>query len=291
MRDEVAWEETDPVRGVEGASRRRVSVYRGLAGDDFRHPLDQQNTTMLRGLPGLEMIAKNLMGPVAEQVLLLENIGTSVRIGPQQLSSIHDLLLEACEMLQMDPPELYIRQNPVPNAYTLAISGRTPFIVIHTSLVELLTPKELQAVIAHELGHLKCEHGVWLTLANIVAMGAASVLPLVSSAIEESLLRWLRAAELSCDRAALLVAQDSRVVISALMKLAGGTPKLAAELNVDEFLKQARSYDEATNSPIGWYLRNAQNRQLSHPLPVMRAREIDRWYDSAQYRLLVERNA
>ena len=69
--DEVAWEETDPVRGVEGASRRRVSVYRGLAGDDFRHPLDQQNTTMLRGLPGLEMIAKNLMGPVAEQVLLL----------------------------------------------------------------------------------------------------------------------------------------------------------------------------------------------------------------------------
>ena len=66
--------------------------------------------------------------------------------------SIHDLLLEACEMLQMDPPELYIRQNPVPNAYTLAISGRTPFIVIHTSLVELLTPKELQAVIAHELG-------------------------------------------------------------------------------------------------------------------------------------------
>lgn len=55
-------------------------------------------------------------------------------------------------MLQMDPPELYIRQNPVPNAYTLAISGRTPFIVIHTSLVELLTPKELQAVIAHELG-------------------------------------------------------------------------------------------------------------------------------------------
>jgi Zn-dependent protease with chaperone function len=33
--------------------------------------------------------------------------------------------------------------------------------------------------------------------------------------------RWLRAAELTCDRAALLVAQDSRVMVSALMKLAG----------------------------------------------------------------------
>lgn len=49
----------------------------------------------------------------------------------------------------MEPPELYVRQNPMPNAYTLAISGHKPFIVIHTALLELLTLPELQAVIAH----------------------------------------------------------------------------------------------------------------------------------------------
>lgn len=53
------------------------------------------------------------------------------------------------EVLQMEPPELYVRQNPMPNAYTLAIAGHKPFIVIHTSLLELLTLPELQAVIAH----------------------------------------------------------------------------------------------------------------------------------------------
>jgi hypothetical protein len=53
------------------------------------------------------------------------------------------------EVLQMEPPELYVRQNPNPNAYTLAITGRKPFIVVHTSLLELLTLPELQAVIAH----------------------------------------------------------------------------------------------------------------------------------------------
>lgn len=47
----------------------------------------------------------------------------------------------------------------------------------------------------------------------------------------------------------------SRVVVSALMKLAGGSPALAGELSVDAFLRQARSYDEATSSPVGWYLR------------------------------------
>ncbi|EFJ47524.1 hypothetical protein VOLCADRAFT_105085 [Volvox carteri f. nagariensis] len=215
-------------------------------------------------------------GPVAEQVLLLENISTSIKIGPDQLPSVHKLLVEAARILQMEAPELYVRQHPVPNAYTLAIAGHKPFIVIHTALLELLTPYELQAVLAHELGHLKCDHGLWLTVANVLASGTVSVLPVVTGMVQEALMRWLRAAELTCDRAALLVAQDSKVVISALMKLAGGSPSFASELNVDAFLQQSRSYEEATSSLLGWYLRNAQTAALSHPLPVMRAREIDK---------------
>jgi Zn-dependent protease with chaperone function len=58
--------------------------------------------------------------------------------------------------------------------------------------------------------------------------------------VEDALLRWLRAAELTCDRAALLVAQDSSVVIGALMKLAGGSPAFAHELSVEAFLQQVR---------------------------------------------------
>jgi Zn-dependent protease with chaperone function len=141
--------------------REKIVKYEGLTGDDFRHPLDQQNTSLLRALPGLEVVAKSIMGPVAEQVLLLENIATSIKTGESQLPSIYRLLTEAATMLQMEPPELYIKQNPIPNAYTLAIAGRKPFIVVHTALLELLTPAELQAVLAHELGHLKCNHGLW----------------------------------------------------------------------------------------------------------------------------------
>jgi Zn-dependent protease with chaperone function len=56
--------------------------------------------------------------------------------------------------------------------------------------------------------------------------------------VEDALLRWLRAAELTCDRAALLVAQDPAVVIGALMKLAGGSPAFAHEYSVEAFLQQ-----------------------------------------------------
>ncbi len=160
---------------------------------------------------------------------------------------------------------------------------------MHTSLVEIVTPAELQAVLAHELGHLKCNHGVWLTTANLLALGAISLLPMISDAIQQSFLRWLRSAELTCDRAALLVAQDHKVVVSTLMKLAGGSPSLSTKLNVDAFIEQAKSYDEATASPLGWYLRNAQVSQLTHPLPVMRAREIVDYAKSQEYKTLLKR--
>jgi len=67
------------------------------------------------------------------------------------------------------------------------------------------------------------------------------------------------------------------------MKLSGGCPKLSGQLNVDAFLDQARRYDDESSSPLGWYLRNAQTRQLTHPLPVARAREIDEWSRSEEF--------
>ncbi|KAK9090126.1 hypothetical protein Sjap_023303 [Stephania japonica] len=282
--------------------------FRDLDADDFRHPLDKQNTLLLRAIPGLNELGKAflalvglnldiliadyyavLAGTISEQVMLLENIGTSILVAENQLPELFKMMVESANILNIEQPDLYVRQNPVPNAYTLAVSGRKPFVVVHTSLVELLTRRELQAVLAHELGHLKCDHGVWLTFANILTMGAYTVPGIggfIARNLEEQLFRWLRAAELTCDRAALLVVQDPKVVISVLMKLSGGCPSLSDQLNVDAFLEQARSYDKASSSPIGW---NAQTRQLSHPLPVLRAREIDEWSRSQEYQSLLRR--
>lgn len=120
----------------------------------------------------------------------------------------------------------------------------------------------MQAVIAHEMGHLKCDHGVWLTMANVLASNTTSVLPLLSGAVEDALLRWLRAAELTCDRAALLVAQDHRLVISSLMKLAGGSPKLNKELNIEAFLKQVRLAE-------GWACTEVHQRKVTWKVAML----------------------
>jgi Zn-dependent protease with chaperone function len=123
----------------------------GLKADSFRHPLDLEATKTLKQIPGLDMMVRNLLGPMAEQVFYVENIASSILVGEKQLPDLHKLLLEACQILDIDPPQLYVRQHPAPNAYTFAMRGKQPFVVIHTSLIEILTPEEIQAVIAHEL--------------------------------------------------------------------------------------------------------------------------------------------
>lgn len=258
----------------------------GLRADHFRHPLDLQATANLKQLPGFDMVIRNLLGPLAEQVFYLDNIASSVLVSEKQLPDLHKLLLEAGKILDLEPPQLYVRQHPIPNAYTFAMRGKKPFIVVHTSLLDLLTPEEIQAVIAHELGHLKCDHGVYLTLANILIQLAT--LGGLAQGLQAQLLEWVRCAEFTCDRAALLATQDPNVVASVLMKLSGGSPKLASQLNLEAFLEQARAYDDISNEQLGAMLKQAMTEQLTHPVPVLRAREIDRWASSKDYQALLQ---
>jgi len=263
----------------------------GLKADSFRHPLDLEATKTLKQIPGLDMMVRNLLGPMAEQVFYVENIASSILVGEKQLPDLHKLLLEACQILDIDPPQLYVRQHPAPNAYTFAMRGKQPFVVIHTSLIEILTPEEIQAVIAHELGHLKCDHSVYLTPVNLLILAAAivpNVGAVLAQAIQSQLLEWVRCAEFTCDRAALLATQNPKVVMSVLMKLAGGSPSLAPQLNLDAFVDQARAYDDISKTELGEMVKSARTAQLSHPVPVLRAKEIDRWAGSQEYQKLVQ---
>lgn len=265
----------------------------GLKADRFRHPLDLEATAALKQLPGLDLMIRNLLGPMAEQVFYLDNIAASVLVGAQQLPHLHQLLLESCQILDLEPPQLYVHQHPVPNAYTLAMRGKQPFVVLHTSLIEMLSPEEIQAVIAHELGHLKCDHGVYLTLANLIVLATGQIPrwgEWIAQGLQVQMLQWLRCAEFTCDRAALLVAQDPKLIVSVLMKLAGGSPSLAPQLNVDAFLAQARAYDQS-NTQLGQMIKEARTAQLTHPLPVLRAREIDQWASSQSYQALLQNHS
>jgi len=270
----------------------KVKFPGGLQTGSFRHPLDQSNTRRLQSsvIGTLEGPLRRAIKPVEESVFL-DNLATSVRVSATQLPELHSALVECAEILGLQGPlpELYVKQNPSPNAYTLALSGGRPFIVVHSSLLAMCSPAEAQAVLAHECGHLKCEHGLWLSLANL-ASGSAAQLPvigrLVDAATRSALMEWQRAAEFSCDRAALLVAQDSAVVVSALLKLTGG-----GDLSASAYLTQAADYTEALKAatPAVRAAVTASGAGRTHPLPVLRVMEVDEWAKSPTYYGLLAR--
>jgi len=267
-----------------------VQLVPGLRSSDFQHPDDRRASEALKFLAPVEYAVRRAFSG-AEDAIFMENIASAVLVGPQQLPDLHNMLVVSCKLLGLETaPDLYIRQSPQPNAYTLAVQGRRPFVVCTTALLDLLDPLEIQAVIAHELGHLKCEHSLAIAMANLVLSPLASVSPLANAALQTNLLRWQRAAELSCDRAALLVVQDVRAVQAVSMKLSGGSKAYAGQMDVDAFVEQAKRYDEvAEGSQLGRMVRRSQQRESTHPLPIYRARELQRYAESAEYRSLLAR--
>jgi Zn-dependent protease with chaperone function len=159
-------------------------------------------------------------------------MASAVKVTPKQCPDLHAKLQIACTTLGVDMPDLYIHQNPIVNAFTGGVEK--PIIVLHSALIERLNEEETLAVIAHEVGHIHAEHVLYLTAARLLEalanLSIARLIPgseilkfIISAGIAGALLAWARRAELSCDRAGLLVVQDPHVIGRTMMKLAGGT--------------------------------------------------------------------
>ena len=147
----------------------------GLSASVFQHPLDRQATENLKKIKGFDWLVKKFIEYGIERIEYVNHIGGAIRIGPRQMSKHYALLLECCSILDAPEPELYAQMGGV-NAFT---SGHThPFIVLQTELLELMDDNEVMAVIAHELGHIKCGH----VLYKMMARGIKPLLEMVSNA-------------------------------------------------------------------------------------------------------------
>lgn len=264
--------------------------------DDYIHPDDKKALKALRAIPGIDSALKKLIAVSFESAIHVALMAGSIKVTKHQCPDIHAKLEIACATLGVEKPDLFIQQNPVMNAFTYGVEK--PYIVLHSALLERLSEDETLAVIAHEVGHIHSEHVLYLTAARLMELLAnasiAALLPgseivklIVSMGINSALLAWARRAELSCDRAALLVTQDPHAVGRTMMKLAGGT--FASQIDYDLFLEQGREFQKSCDeNGLDKFWANVINAGLTHPLPVWRVAEILEWVESGEYELLME---
>lgn len=264
---------------------------------EYIHPADSKALAALRAIPGIDTALKKLLAVTGESAIRVLFTASAVKVTPKQCPDLHAKLQVACTTLGVEMPDLFIQQNPMVNAFTGGVEK--PIIVLHSALIERLSDEETLAVIAHEVGHIHAEHVLYLTAARLMeALANASVARLipgseiikfiVSVGISSALLAWARRAELSCDRAALLVTQDPHVIGRTMMKLAGGT--FASKIDYEQFLEQGREFKKTCeDSMLDKFWANIINAGLSHPFPVWRVSEILDWVETGQYADLMKK--
>jgi Zn-dependent protease with chaperone function len=270
-----------------------MATYPGISSEAFKHPLDLQAEQALRSVPGFNLMASKFVEFLYERPQLVYLMGNSIQVGPRQYATIYGMFRECVRDLDIYPePALFISQNPQVNSY--AMGQENPYIVINTGLLDLLEPDEIKTVIAHELGHIKCGHTILIQMAMWV-MNAASIVGemtfglgnIVSNGPIVAFYEWRRKAELSSDRAALLVMENPRTVMTTMMKIAGGSSKFIDECSLEEFIKQSENYrnldEDGLNQVYKALMYIGVNGMLSHPFPVERIHYLQEWTNSIEY--------
>ena len=256
-----------------------------IAYEKFIHPEDRAALEKLKAIPLLDTVIGQYGKYFAGDVLRAVNLASKLQVGPRQMPHLYALLVEVCSMLQIDVPDLYIEENPERVSYVCGIES--PFVVIDSGAIDHLTPNELKVLLAHECGHILCQHNLFLMLADVV-LGMKGGVPsvagsiLVTDAMKWALAYWLRRSEYSADRVAAFVMNDADVVARTMMRLAFGWARFMTDVNMDEFLRQAEEYDKVINGiGKGSVLENWIVRDFVRPYPAIRAAQVVDWFRQA----------
>jgi len=255
----------------------------------WEHPADRAALGVLRQAGELGRVSDLLVGLTQERQMRLWHLGSAVRVSASQLRKLHELTLEVCGTLDVNPvPEVYVMQYPILNAGVLG--AKNPFIVLTSEAVCGLGDAQLRALLGHELGHIKSGHAPLKTLLALLlrlakSLGGAGALPqLVMQGLVLALMEWDRKSELSADRAGLLACQDPEVAMGLLVRTAGGALE---GLELEAFTAQAEEYEKSTDLLDSVY-KALQQIGLSHPMTAVRARELRKWSLEGEYRSILE---
>ena len=129
----------------------------GISPRAYQHPADRAATAALQKVPYLDDVVRKLIALGYERALRAAALGSSVRLGHDQLPHIWVLHRECFNALDLaGVPDLYMTQFPIANAATIGTDR--PVVIVNSELVRILDDDGRRAVLAHEAGHVHSNH-------------------------------------------------------------------------------------------------------------------------------------
>jgi len=205
-----------------------------------------------------------LVGVIAV-VLLLVQLFASDKIGlaamgahevtPDQAPELHAMIERLCVQANLPKPKVALVETQVPNAFAMGRSPKSATVCVTTGILQLLSPAELEGVLAHELTHVLNRDVVVMTIASFFATIAAYIVQfgfffggdddseeggigvlglilvsLVVYAVSFVLLQALsRYREYAADRGSAIITGRPSALASALLKIAGVSDQIPGQ--------------------------------------------------------------
>jgi heat shock protein HtpX len=172
-------------------------------------------------------------------------------VTPQEAPELHAMIERLCIQADLPKPKIAVAQTEMPNAFALGRSQKSATVCATTGIMKLLSPAELEGVMAHELSHVKNRDVMIMTIASFFASVASMILQfgfffggssddddgpsffvviLVSVAVYVIsfflMMALSRYREFVADRGAALITGRPSALASALRRIASGMERL-----------------------------------------------------------------
>jgi heat shock protein HtpX len=175
-------------------------------------------------------------------------------VSPAQAPELHAMIERLCIQANLPKPRVAIADTPMPNAFAIGRSPRTATVCATTGILELLSPAELEGVLAHELTHVQNRDVMVMTIASffasiasfivqigfwfgggfggddedngpswLVVIAVSAVVYIVSWLLLQALSRYR---EFAADRGSAIITGRPSALISALLKISGNMQQI-----------------------------------------------------------------
>ncbi|WP_258360057.1 zinc metalloprotease HtpX [Moorella sulfitireducens (nom. illeg.)] len=187
-------------------------------------------------------------------------------VSPAEAPELHALVERLAALADLPKPRVAIVPTSMPNAFATGRSPKHAVVAVTTGIMQRLTTAELEAVLGHELSHIKNRDMTVLTLASFFATVASFIMQhffywggafggrdregrnnamvvylasLVVWVISFFLIRALsRYREFAADRGAAILTGSPGQLASALVKISGSMARIP-----DRDLRQAEAFN------------------------------------------------
>ncbi len=148
---------------------------------------------------------------------------------------------EVANLAGMPMPRLYVIENPAPNAFATGRSPARAAVAVTTGIRQLLSERELRAVIGHEIAHVKnrdtLTSSIVATIAGAISMisfmliffggqrnAFAAIAIMILAPIAASIIQFAisRTREFAADETGARIVHDPEALAAALEKLHRG---------------------------------------------------------------------